>query len=102
MSSQRTRSRSPQPAVGPRLSAPEVQWRDKDEATVAETAETAEETMVDEPNGTNHNHNHIEDDDGSDLRSEWSHPPDPEVEPDPEPDPDPLEESRILEKELEE
>ena len=101
VSSQRTRSRSPQPAVGPRLSAPEVQWRDKDEATAADMAETAEETMVDEPNGTNHNHNHIEEDDGtSDLRSEWSRPLDPEVEP--EPDPDPLEESRILEKELEE
>ncbi|OJJ32306.1 hypothetical protein ASPWEDRAFT_117939 [Aspergillus wentii DTO 134E9] len=55
LSAQRTRS--PQPAVGPRLSAPEVQWCE----------EEAAETTVDEPPETN---------DDSDLRSEWNPGPD--------------------------
>lgn len=50
LSAQRTRSRSPPPAVDPRLSAPEVSWHDPDETTVEEPPEANED---------------------SDLRSEW-------------------------------
>ncbi|KAE8348206.1 hypothetical protein BDV28DRAFT_104312 [Aspergillus coremiiformis] len=50
LSAQRTRSRSPPPAVDPRLSAPDVPWHDPDETTVAEPPEA---------------------NDDSDLHSEW-------------------------------
>lgn len=73
--SQRSRSRSPQPAVDPRLSAPEVAWRGDhaDETTVEELPETNED---------------------SDLRSEWN--PCPDVTDVPEEPPD-----DIIEMELE-
>ncbi|KAF7586139.1 hypothetical protein BBP40_009410 [Aspergillus hancockii] len=50
LSAQRTRSRSPPPAVDPRLSAPEVPWHEPEETTVEEFPEPDED---------------------SDLRSEW-------------------------------
>ncbi|KAK1139641.1 hypothetical protein N8T08_000578 [Aspergillus melleus] len=73
--SQRSRSRSPQPAVDPRLSAPEVAWRGDhaDETTVEELPETNED---------------------GDLRSEWN--PCPDVTDVPEEPPD-----DIIEMELE-
>ncbi|KAI9042903.1 protein kinase family protein [Aspergillus affinis] len=73
--SQRSRSRSPQPAVDPRLSAPEVAW----------CGDHADETTVEELPETN------EDDD---LRSEWN--PCPDVTDVPEEPPD-----DIIEMELE-
>ncbi|PLB47907.1 hypothetical protein P170DRAFT_447752 [Aspergillus steynii IBT 23096] len=74
-SHQRSRSRSPQPAVDPRLSAPEVAWRGDhaDETTVEELPETNEDP---------------------DLRSEWN--PCPDVTDVPEEPPD-----EIIEMELE-
>lgn len=65
-------------------------------------ASTAEGTMVEEPRETGHNQNHnqIQGDDGSDLRSEWSRPPDPDPDPDIDAT-DPTEESQIIEMELE-
>ena len=121
LNSQR-RDVSPQPVVPARLSAPEVQWcaEDEEERTAADaaapaTVETAEEgAMVDEPRetdlNTDQNQNQHQDldhqtneeeEDGSDLRSEWSRRP-----PDPDPNPGPYlahraDESRVIEEELE-
>lgn len=128
VSSQTQGTRTPQPAPGPRSSAPDMQWLEQSKkqsegegatATIAEAAaeteaenmaptekttvpeEATDRTMVDESSDANHNHqNHTEDvDDRSDLRSERSRRP-------PEPDPnietmDAAEESRMIEMELE-
>lgn len=117
---ERRRDSFPVPGVGPRLSAPEIQWRaeDEEEETAADAApgaavETTEKgTMVDESgkmNGRDDQQGGQEKDeeDRSDIRSEWSRQP-----PDPDPDPDHLgagpygprnqtDESRVIEEELE-
>lgn len=123
-SCERRRDSFPVPGVGPRLSAPEIQWRaeDEEEETAADAAPAAVETtekgtMVDEPGKAddqddprelNQDQMHQqggqekEEEDGSDIRSEWSRqPPDPDLGPEPYAKRNQTEESRIIEEELE-
>lgn len=123
-SCERRRDSFPVPGVGPRLSAPEIQWRaeDEEEETAADAAPAAVETtekgtMVDEPGKAddqddprdlNQDQMHQqggqekEEEDGSDVRSEWSRqPPDPDLGPGPYAKRNQTEESRIIEEELE-